>query len=101
LKGRGSWLSYKIIETPEFSKCLRKLDSSDLKFIQNKLKGNVYPSLHQNPEFGISIKKLRGYNPQIWRYRVGNYRIFYTLDLKNRSVFLVSIDKRKYAYKRR
>jgi mRNA interferase RelE/StbE len=101
LKGRGSWLSYKIIETPEFSKCLRKPERFDLKFIQNKLENNVYPSLHQNPEFGINIKKLRGYKPQIWRYRVGNNRIFYTLDLENRSVFLVSIDKRKNAYKRR
>ena len=80
---------------------LKKAEQPVLKFIKNKLNDYVYPSLHQNPEFGINIKKLRGYKPQIWRYRVGNYRIFYTLDLKNRSVFLVSIDKRKYAYKRR
>jgi mRNA interferase RelE/StbE len=94
-------LSYKIIETPEFSKCLRKLDRFDLKFVQNKLNDNVYPSLHQNPEFGMNIKRLIGYKPQIWRYRVGNYRIFYTLDLENRLLSLVSIDKRKNACKRR
>ena len=94
-------MSYKIIETPEFSKCLKKLDRFDLEFIKKKLKDNVYPSLHQNPEFGINIKKLRGYKSQIWRYRVGNYRIFYTLNLENQSVFLVSIDKRKNSYKKR
>jgi len=41
-------------------------------------------------------EKLHGYEPDTWRYRIGNYRIFYIIE--NQIINVVSIDHRKDAY---
>ena len=89
---------YRIFETEEFKKQLEKLISSQKKIIGSKLSGYVYPQLRTAPYYGPNIKKLRGYNPEIWRYRIGNFRIFYCVDDEERIVFILTIDDRKDAY---
>ena len=35
----------------------------------------------------------------VWRYRLGQFRLFYGIDVSNRTVYIVTIDYRKDAYK--
>lgn len=88
---------YKIFETNEFIKCIEILPRKDNELIKKKLLGYVYPQLKQEPHFGINIKKLHGYEPDTWRYRIGKYRIFYIIE--KQVVSIISIDHRKDAYK--
>lgn len=90
---------YRIFETDEFQKQLKKVTTSQREVIEKKLSGYVYPQLRAAPCYGPSIKKLRGYTPQTWRYRIGNYRVFHCVDDDRRTVFILTIDDRKDAYK--
>jgi mRNA interferase RelE/StbE len=88
---------YKIFETNEFIKCIEILPRKDSELLKKKLSGYVYPQLKQEPHFGTNIKKLHGYEPDTWRYRIGKYRIFYIIE--KQTVSIISIDHRKDAYK--
>lgn len=88
---------YKIFETSEFISCLEALPRKEKNQIEKKLLQYVYPQLKQEPHFGINVKKLHGYKPDTWRYRIANYRIFYIIE--DKIIYIVSIDHRKDAYK--
>lgn len=90
---------YRIFETEEFLRQLKKVTTARREVIERKLSGYVYPQLRTAPCYGPNIKKLRGYTPQTWRYRIGNYRVFYCVDEEKRVVFILTIDDRKDAYK--
>lgn len=90
---------HRLFETDEFKKQLSKISLNQQTVLQNKLENYVYPQLRVAPYYGPNIKKLRGYNPETWRYRIGNYRIFYLVDDDSRVVFILTIDQRKDAYK--
>ncbi len=91
--------NYRIFETNEFSRKLERITPPDSQFIRKKLRDPVYPRLREEPTFGKNIKKLRGYTPETWRYRIGKFRIFYSIDDKDRIVFILTIDQRKDIYK--
>lgn len=91
--------NYRIFETDEFEKKLKKLIKKDYEFVYKKLIEYIYPQIIEEPAFGKSIKKLKGYNPETWRYRIGNYRIFYSISNEERIVYILTIDKRKDSYK--
>jgi len=91
--------NYRIFETQEFSKALKKLTATNIAFIQKKLKAYVYPQISNEPCFGKSIRKLRDYNPDTWRYRLGKFRLFYAVDHENRIIYILTIDFRKDAYR--
>ena len=86
---------FRIFETAEFQKALARLGPP--RFLRKKLDAYVYPQLRQGPYFGPNIRKLQGYTPATWRYRVGPYRIFYSLDEAERIVFVLTVDDRKDA----
>ena len=90
---------YRIFETDEFEKKLKKLIKKDYEFVYEKLIEYIYPQIIEEPAFGKNIKKLKGYNPETWRYRIGNYRIFYSISNEERIVYILTIDKRKDSYK--
>ncbi len=90
--------NYKIFETKEFLKRLAKTSKRDKEFIEKKLSQFVYPQLKEEPHYGNNIKKLIGYNPETWRYRIGKYRLFYVIDEVEKIIFILSIDFRKDAY---
>jgi len=89
---------YRVFETDEFLKRIEKLDPQDRTFITKKLASYVYPQIKLEPFFGKNIKKLKGYVPDTWRYRVGKFRIFYTLDQEEKIIYILTIDHRKDAY---
>ena len=96
--GGGVSSEYRVFETDEFLRTLRKLPS-DARAIEKKLQQYVYPQLRVEPFFGANIKKLRGYDPAVWRYRIGRFRVFYTVEQEERIVFVLSVDARKDAYR--
>lgn len=90
---------YRIFETDEFHEQLAKVTPGQRQAVEKKLAGYTYPQLRTAPYYGPNIKKLRGYIPETWRYRIGNYRVFYNVDEKERVVFILTIDARKDAYR--
>jgi len=90
---------YRIFETDEFYRQLGKVAPRQRKIIKRKLAEYVYPQLSAAPYFGPNIRKLRGFELETWRYRIGNYRVFYCVDEKERMVFILTIDDRKDAYR--
>ena len=91
---------YALFATDEFLKSIEKLQKRDKALIENKLKEYVYPQIKSEPHFGINIKKLRGYEPNTWRYRIGNYRVFYTIDENDWLVLLLVVESRNKAYRK-
>ncbi len=91
--------SFRIFETQEFLKKPAKVPAADGEFIQRTLDEYVYPQLKEEPFFGANIKKLRGYTPDIWRYRIGKFRMFYVVDTEERVVYVLTVDLRRDVYR--
>jgi len=89
---------YKIFETDEFLKRLKRFSPNDRNFIELKLTKLVYHRLREEPHYGNNIKKLRNYVPEMWRFRIGKYRLFYTIDEKDKIVLIITVELRKNAY---
>ena len=96
--GAASLGRFRIFETTQFQKDLAQDFSGQQARIQHKLVAQVYPQLRENPYVGKHIKKLRNYQPETWRYRIGDYRFFYTIDARQQSVFMLAADARGEAY---
>ncbi len=86
---------FQIAETKEFEKTIKKLDSK----IYIKIKNIVYPQLRKNPYYGTNIKKLKGEYEGVYRYRLGNYRLFYVVNDEKVIVIVTTISHRQNAYK--
>jgi mRNA interferase RelE/StbE len=89
---------YKIFETDQFLKDLKKLDKLDQRRIYNKISNNIYPQIKNNPYFGKDIKKLRAYKPETWRYRIGSFRLFYEINDKEKVIYIITIEIRSKSY---
>ena len=90
---------YRVFETDEFKKSNKALARRSGRSLDRKLIEYVYPQLKQEPHFGPNIKRLQGYDPLTWRYRIGDYRIFYQIDEAEKIVCILTIDDRKEAYR--
>ncbi len=90
--------NFKIFETDQFLEDLGQDFSGQKERIKRKLATYVYPQLKQNPYFGKHIKKLTHYTPETWRYRIGDYRFFYTIDESKKVVSMLTVDHRGSAY---
>jgi len=95
--GAAHSFEFRLFETEEFHKALSKIGPP--RFLPKKLETYVYPQLRQEPYYGPNIRKLQGYEPSTWRYRIGPYRLFYAVDNEKRIVFILTIDDRKDAYR--
>jgi mRNA interferase RelE/StbE len=82
---------YRIFETNEFIKKLDKMTNQDKSFIESKLRSYIYPQIKEKPHFGINIKKLKSYNPETWRYRLGKFRLFYIIE-ENEKIVVTTHD---------
>lgn len=87
--------NFKIAETNRFRKKIKKLEFGE---IYHKIYNYVYPQLRQNPFFGLNIKKLKGEFSGIYRYRVSDYRLFYTVEKDKVLVIMIDIAKRGNGY---
>lgn len=85
---------FTIAETSSFLKIKEKLD----KKLYEKVASFVYPQLRKNPFFGTNIKKLKGEFEGYYRYRIGNYRLFYLVENEQIVVVVVDLKHRQNAY---
>lgn len=85
---------FKIAETKGFEKLKAKID----KKLYTKIVNNVYPQLRSNPFFGTNIKKLKGELEGYYRYRIGNYRLFYLIENEKVLVIVTDFKHRQNSY---
>ena len=88
---------FRIAETEEYAKLRKK---SEYEKLFKKIDAYDYKELKENPFQGSNIKKLKGEFKDIYRYRSGNFRIFYIVDNENVIIIMLTIQQRKNAYKR-
>ena len=86
---------YLIAETKKFQKTINQID---LRSYYLKIKNYVYPILRLNPHYGPNIKRLKGDMSMMYRYRIGDFRLFYYIDEKEKTVFVLDFENRKDAY---
>ncbi|MEK6705005.1 MAG: type II toxin-antitoxin system RelE/ParE family toxin [Bdellovibrionota bacterium] len=87
---------FQIAETLTFQK---KIEPRAYLRFYPRIKENIYPKLRNNPYFGPNIKRLKGELSFLFRYRIGDYRLFYTIDSEKNLVFILDIKHRKDAYR--
>ena len=87
---------YKIAETETFSK---KAGKPQFSHLYQKIFEDIYPILRNNPFFGTNIKKLKGEYKDLYRFRIGDYRVLYKIEDNEKIIFIVDIHNRKDAYK--
>lgn len=93
-------MSYRIFETAQFRKELDKTLSPDQReIVSERLRTRVYPRLKKAPRWGAQIKKLKDFEPETWRYRVGDLRFFYAIDEEHTVVVMTAVRFRKDAYR--
>ena len=90
--------SYRIFETEQFQKDVKQIALSGQQKVTKNLVKFVYPPLREHPHFGPHIKKLKGFEPETWRYRIGAWRFFYEIDDKENIVYMVAAWHRSSAY---
>ena len=56
--------------------------------------------MRSNPYQGPNIRRLKGNLKSVFRYRIGDYRLFYTVDAENRRIYILELENSKDAYKR-
>ena len=95
----GILSEFRIFETNEFLTNLKKLPTHESRPIRKKLDEYVYPQLREEPFFGPNIKKLRANSPDTWRYRIGRFRIFYTVDQDEDVIYILTFVLRRDAYR--
>jgi mRNA interferase RelE/StbE len=82
-------------ETLTFQK---KMESRPFHQFYARIKAHIYPRLLDNPYAGPNIKRLKGEFRSIYRYRPGDYRLLYTIDLENKLIFILDFAARKDTY---
>lgn len=87
--------NFKIAETDIF---IKKIEKQKYKNLYTKIKEYVYPLLRSNPYFGPNIKRLKGKLSEYYRYRIGDYRLFYKIEKERIIIFIIDIEHRKDAY---
>ena len=89
---------FQIAETNTFRKGLEALSRQRY---YKKLTENVYQRLKSNPYYGPNTKRLKGELKFTFRYRIGYYRLFYTVDPEKKRVYVLALENRKDSYKKR
>jgi mRNA interferase RelE/StbE len=87
---------FRIAETATFQK---KIESRLHSRHYGKIKEIIYPALRANPFWGPNIRRFKGDLNSIYRYRIGDYRLFYSVDSPKKLVFILDIIHRKDAYR--
>lgn len=90
---------YRLLETTPFRDALDELQPTDQARLTKKLLALAYPALQDEPRSGPWIKRLKGYHPETWRFRVGPWRIFYEIDEERKIVKMTALELRRDAYR--
>ena len=90
---------YQIFETRQYVSDLKRFDPPVCSRVQKKLQAYVYPQLRMEPHVGLNIQKLKGWVPETWRYRIGDWRFFYEVQEKEKRISMTAISHRREAYR--
>jgi mRNA interferase RelE/StbE len=85
-------MRYKLLTTPRFEKDFKKLDKSIRQRVLKKIK-----NLEMKP---YSFKSLHGKLKGKYSLHVGDYRVIYVINEKEKKVILLTVDHRGRIYKR-
>lgn len=88
--------SYNIFETQFFSLKISRLSYNDSIKLKTILKRYIYPELKKGPKYGRNIRKILIDDNEFWRYNMGIFRIFYTVDDEDSKIFILTLDIRYY-----
>ncbi len=91
--------NYAVAETESFRKSLRK--NKTLARLYPRIRDGVYPLLRREPHFGPNIKRLQGEFSDFYRFRLGAYRLFYTIDEREMVVVVADLRSRQASYRTR
>ena len=91
--------SYAVAETESFRRSLRK--NKAIARLYPRIRDVVYPLLRREPHFGPNIKRLQGEFSEFYRYRLGDYRLFYTIDEEETIVIIADFRSRQASYGKR
>ena len=89
-------VKYKIAETESFQKKIKK---PEFRKLYKKIEEYIYPLIKRNPFYGPNIKRLKGEYLEFYRYRIGDYRLFYTVKDEEIIIYIIDIVHRKEAYR--
>ncbi len=87
-------LNYKLEFSNESKKYLKKLDKPTARRILEAVE-----SIKESPRQSSSIKKMQGYDAEVYRLRVGTYRVIYEIVDDKLIIFIVRIGPRGDIYK--
>lgn len=90
--------TWRIFETDRFADDLEEIARAGRPKVVAKLRRVVYPQLRTHPHYGRNVRKLRNYDPETWRYRIGSWRFFYEIDEEDRVVVMIAASHRGSAY---
>lgn len=85
---------FEVIFTKKAAKRVQNLENSHKK----KLK-EIILTLRENP-FSYPYKKIKG-EENMYRIRIGKFRILYEVDEKNSLIIIFKVERRERAYKRK
>jgi mRNA interferase RelE/StbE len=91
---------YRIFETAAFLDDLAEVPASQRERLAVKLAGYVYPFLRRAPRDHPQVRSLRNYQPETWRWRMGDWRAFYLIDDEARVVSMIALALRRDAYRK-
>lgn len=86
---------YEVIFTDSALKELKKLDKPVVRVIKNWVVKNLVDCVDQK----MHGKPLKGNLEGVWRYRVGDYRLFADIQDDKLVIFLFEVAHRKEIYK--
>ena len=86
---------YEVIYSESVKKQLKKLDKQTARIIKNWIEKNLINTIDPRTKG----KPLKGNLKGIWRYRVGDYRIFAIIEDDKLVIFLFDIGHRREVYK--
>lgn len=87
---------YTIVETEGFQK---RIERQEFRHLYARVRRYVYPQLRASPRYGPNIRKLRGRYADCYRYRLGDYRLFYFVDQDRICAVVVTLRHRRDAYR--
>ena len=82
---------YEVIYSESIKKQLKKLNKQAARIIKNWIEKNLINTIDPR----LKGKPLKGNLKGVWRYRVGDYRIFATIEDNKLVIFLFDIRDRK------
>lgn len=87
---------YEVEYSASFVRQLKKLDKQTQRIIVNwinkNLRGTIDPRIHGKP--------LKGNLSGVWRYRVGDYRLFAEIQNNRLIIFLFDVGHRREVYRK-